>query len=45
MSTSGWRDVKRWILGFGSHAKVLEPEELKDIIKNDLKLLQEVYDV
>ena len=45
MSTSGWGDVKRWVFGFGSDAKILEPKELKDIIRNDLKSLQEVYDV
>jgi len=44
MSTSGWWDVKRWVLGFGSNAKVLEPEELKNIIRNDLKSLREAYE-
>ncbi len=27
MSISGWYDVKRWLLGFGSSARVVKPEE------------------
>lgn len=29
MNTSGWSDVKRWILGYGRHAKVLAPEKMR----------------
>ena len=29
MKTSGWSEVKRWLLSFGSEAKLLEPEELR----------------
>ena len=31
METSGWWDVKRWVLSCGRTAKVLEPEDLKGI--------------
>lgn len=42
MKTSGWWDVKKWVLSFGAEAKVLEPtalrkeleKELKDMVKN-----------
>jgi predicted DNA-binding transcriptional regulator YafY len=36
MSTSGWWDVKRWILSFGADAKVLEPIELRKEIVEEL---------
>ena len=29
METSGWWDVKRWVLSYGSEAKVLAPEDLR----------------
>lgn len=32
MKTSGWYDVKRWILSFGQDAEVLEPLELREEI-------------
>lgn len=33
MTTSGYRDVKRWVMSFGKGAQLLEPEEMrKDII-------------
>ena len=37
METSGWWDVKRWVLSYGSHAKVLEPEELRKEVAGELK--------
>ena len=30
LHTSGWVDVKRWILGFGPDAEVLEPEMMRE---------------
>lgn len=43
MKTSGWWDVKKWILSYGSDAEVLEPEELRKEIINDLKTARERY--
>ena len=40
METSGWWDVKRWVLSYGSEAKVLEPEDLRKEIRAELKAVQ-----
>jgi predicted DNA-binding transcriptional regulator YafY len=37
MKTSGWWDVKRWVLGYGKDAVVLEPEKLRGEIREELK--------
>jgi len=37
MKTSGWWDVKKWILSCGAEAKVMEAEELKGEIVEELK--------
>ncbi|HDQ39778.1 MAG TPA: WYL domain-containing transcriptional regulator [Desulfonatronum sp.] len=37
MQTSGWYDVKRWILGFGAEAVVVRPEEMREEIVEELK--------
>lgn len=44
MKTSGWYDVQKWILSFGSGAQVLEPEHLQDNIKNEIKKMMLVYE-
>ncbi len=36
-------EVKRWLLGFGRHAVVLEPEELREEIVEELKALLSSY--
>lgn len=36
MQTSGWWDVKKWALSFGAEANVLEPEELRTEIADEL---------
>jgi len=33
---AGLDEIKRWILSFGPEAVVLEPEKLKDMVRNDL---------
>ncbi len=43
MSTSGWWDVKRWVLSYGRNAKVLEPEELKKEIVDELTTAKDSY--
>lgn len=35
VTVSGLESIKRWILGFGSHARVLEPAELVSEIRNE----------
>ena len=44
MSTSGWFEVKRWILSFGPRAELLEPLEMREEIKEEIKLAAELYD-
>lgn len=44
MNTSGWYDVKKWILSFGPDAELLEPvdkrQEMKQAIKQTVALYQ-----
>ena len=37
MTTSGYRDVKRWVMSFGREARLLEPEKMKTEIEAELK--------
>ncbi|MFA6011093.1 MAG: WYL domain-containing protein [Desulfobacteraceae bacterium] len=39
MTTSGRRDVKRWIMSFGKEARLLEPGDLKREIEDELKII------
>ena len=43
MRTSSWWDVKRWVLSYGREAKVLEPEELKKEIIDEVKAAKDNY--
>ncbi|BAH76692.1 helix-turn-helix transcriptional regulator [Solidesulfovibrio magneticus] len=43
LNTSGWFDVKRWILSFGADAKLLEPIELAEELKYDLQRALSAY--
>ncbi|OGW06558.1 MAG: hypothetical protein A2889_08545 [Nitrospinae bacterium RIFCSPLOWO2_01_FULL_39_10] len=43
MKTSGWFDVKKWIMSFGTDAKVLEPKELREDIIKELKAAANNY--
>jgi len=43
METSGWWDVKRWVLSYGSTAEVLEPEDLREEILDELRAAQDCY--
>ena len=43
INTSGWLDLKHWVLSLGAEAKVLEPEELRrDIAEEVKKMAQEL---
>lgn len=43
MNTSGWWDVKKWVLSYGAEAEVLEPEKLRKEIIEELKAATENY--
>ena len=43
MKTSGWGSVKRWVLGFGRDAEVIEPAEMRDEIVDDLRSALDLY--
>ncbi len=43
MSTSGWFDVKKWLLGFGAQAFVVRPEELREEMVEELRAALERY--
>jgi len=36
MKTSGWYEIKRWVLGYGAEAEVLRPVELREEIRQNL---------
>lgn len=43
LKTSGYGDVKRWILSFGNDARVLEPLKLRDDIAETCRKMAEGY--
>lgn len=43
METSGRWDVKRWVLGFGAEAEVLEPKDLRVEIAAEVKAMGKAY--
>lgn len=44
MNTSGWYDVKRWILSFGPDAELLEPAEMREELKAAAHEMAELYE-
>jgi predicted DNA-binding transcriptional regulator YafY len=44
MNTSGWHDVRQWILSFGSDAVLLEPADKRDEIKDIIKQTTVLYE-
>ena len=36
METSGWLDVKRWVMSYGMHAEVLKPQEMRKEMAEEL---------
>lgn len=42
-STPDFGDVKSWIMGFGAEAEVIEPQNLRDQILNDIEILLKIY--
>ena len=40
----GLGEVKRWILGYGAHAEVLEPESLRREIMEEVEKMKKIYE-
>lgn len=43
MHTSGWFDIKKWILSFGEDAELLEPAEKREEIKEAIRQMAGLY--
>ena len=43
VKTSGWWDVKRWVLSFGAEVEVLEPAKLRRDVMTELKSASRKY--
>lgn len=43
IKTSGWYDVKKWVLSFGAEARVLEPQHLRDKIAIEVEKMMAGY--
>jgi len=41
--TSGLDEVKRWVMQYGGHAEVLEPEGLREAINNEIQQMSQIY--
>lgn len=39
LTTSGYRDVKRWVMSFGKEAVLLEPEKMKQEIRDEIQII------
>lgn len=44
LCVAGTEEIKRWVLGYGAHAEVLEPTTLRAQIGQELKKLVKIYD-
>jgi predicted DNA-binding transcriptional regulator YafY len=38
-------EIKRWVMSYGSHCRVIEPETLKKEIEEEIKRLNELYNI
>jgi len=36
-------EIKRWVIGYGAHAEILEPEYLRQEVEKEMEKLQEIY--
>lgn len=43
MKTSGWWDVKKWVMSFGPEARVLAPKKMREEIISDLRIMAGQY--
>lgn len=39
----GYQEVKTWVLGMGSKVEVIEPEELKEDVRGEIRKLEKLY--
>ncbi|SDF33600.1 helix-turn-helix transcriptional regulator [Sporomusa acidovorans] len=42
-TVNGRREISRWILGYGAEVEVLEPEELRSYLKDQVEQMAKVY--
>ncbi len=43
LRVAGTEEIKRWLLGYGAHAEVLEPTSLRDAVAEEAKKVAEIY--
>ncbi|RMD72498.1 MAG: WYL domain-containing protein, partial [Cyanobacteria bacterium J149] len=43
LQSSGLNDLKRWILSYGAGAIALEPPELVELVRNEIKKMTNCY--
>ncbi|MFA5757089.1 MAG: WYL domain-containing protein, partial [Smithellaceae bacterium] len=43
LSTSGWYDVKKWILSFGADAELLEPADKRKEVLQEISRTASLY--
>mgnify|MGYP006308494493 CR=1 FL=1 len=43
IETSGWADLKRWLLSLGAHARVMAPEALAKAMKKEAEEMAALY--
>ncbi|MBS3971328.1 MAG: WYL domain-containing transcriptional regulator [Clostridia bacterium] len=43
LKVSGLWEVKRWVMGFGKHAKVLKPQSLQEDILEEINKMEKIY--
>jgi predicted DNA-binding transcriptional regulator YafY len=44
MTTSGWFDVRKWLLSFGADAELLEPDDKRDEMRKAVRDLVDLYE-
>ena len=43
LNVGGLGEVKRWVMGYGPHAEVIEPESLRREIEAEIKKMKKIY--
>lgn len=41
---SGLNEIARWVMGYGSHAQVLQPPKLRQIVRNHIREMAKLYE-